>query len=349
MVRLRRALAGMAVAFTPIAAIVAPGLASTAEATTPEVGFTADPLPTYQTNGIAWALAQAEGVVYVGGTFSAVRPPGSAAGVNESAASNFVALDATTGTPTGCQLAFTGPSSSVRALAVSPDQQTLYAAGLFSAVGGTPAQNFAAIDLTTCRPILSFRPQVGGWARSISVAPNGNVFIGGDFGTVNDQPRQRFAAFDPTGALLPWAPAAASNPKTDAATGVTTIPPSSGYAIAITPDGQSAAIGGAFDTINGADSHALAIVDTASGAVVRGYPNRSFASQASTVKTLFADSTGLYSGNEGTGFEVFDGRTALDLGTFNQRWRDWCFGATQSVLVERGNLYGASHAHDCNR
>src|SRR3954470_21897814 len=106
MVRLRRALAGMAVAFTPIAAIVAPGFASTAAATTPGVGFTADPLPTYQTNGIAWAMAQADGVVYVGGAFSAVRPSGSAAGTNESVVDNFVALDAATGTPTGCQAHF---------------------------------------------------------------------------------------------------------------------------------------------------------------------------------------------------------------------------------------------------
>lgn len=44
-----------------------------AAALTPPVGFTADNLTTYQTNGIVWALAEANGVVYAGGTFANVR------------------------------------------------------------------------------------------------------------------------------------------------------------------------------------------------------------------------------------------------------------------------------------
>ena len=43
----------------------------------------------------------------------------------------------------------------------------------------------------------------------------------------------------------------------------------------------------------------------------------------------------------------FDGRIALDPTTLNQRWRDLCLGATQDVLLDGGNLYGADHAHDC--
>src|SRR5207253_1412501 len=86
MLGLRRALAGLVAAAAPLTVILPPGLADRAAATTPDVGFTADPLPTYQTNGIAWALAEANGVVYVGGTFSAVRPPGAAAGTSETPA-----------------------------------------------------------------------------------------------------------------------------------------------------------------------------------------------------------------------------------------------------------------------
>ena len=173
MARLRRALVALAVAAAPLATLVAPGLTETAAAITPDVGFTADALSTYQTNGIAWSVAEADGIVYVGGTFSAVRPAGSAAGTNELAATNFVALDAATGIPRGCQLSFTGSSSSVRALGVSPDKQTLYAAGLFGAVNGMAVQNVAAIDLTTCKPITTFRPAVSGWVRALSVAPSG--------------------------------------------------------------------------------------------------------------------------------------------------------------------------------
>src|SRR5215212_12092130 len=304
MVRLRRALAGVAVALLPVSAVATPGLVDTAAAITPGVGFTADPLPMYQTNGIAWSVASANGVVFVGGTFSAVRPAGAPAGTQETPVSNFVALDAATGSPTGCSLSFTGTSASVRALAVSPDSSTLYAAGLFSAVNGVAAQNLAAINLATCKPISTFRPAVSSWVRGLDVGPDGNVYLAGEFSTVSGQARKRFAAVSPAGALLPWAPAA------DLA----------GYTVAVTPDGSKAAIGGAFDLVNGADSHALAIVDTATGATVRAYPNH-FVPVNSTVKSVIADSTGIYTANEGTGGGVFDGRLALNGDTLAQRWR----------------------------
>jgi fibronectin type 3 domain-containing protein len=332
MVRLRRALAGMAAAVAPIAAVVAPGFVSTAHALTPGVGFTADPLPTYQTNGIAWSVAETGGVAYIGGTFSSVRPSGTAAGTTADVpASNFVALNAASGERAACQPSFTGTGASVRALAVSPDQTTLYAAGLFSAVNGTPVSNVAAIDLASCSVVPGFRPTVSSWVRDLTVASNGNVYIAGEFTTVSGQTRQHFAAFSPNSALLPWAPA------TDL----------DGYTVAITSDGKNAAIGGAFDFVNGSDSHALAIVNADTGANVRTYPNH-FVPVNSTVKSLKADSTGIYSGNEGTGGGVFDGRIALDPLNFNQRWRDTCLGATQDVLLDGGNLYGANHAHDCS-
>ncbi|BCK66281.1 hypothetical protein Srufu_002340 [Streptomyces libani subsp. rufus] len=45
---------------------------------TGETTLTADPLRTWQTDGIVWAMAYAKGIVYVGGTFSHIRPPGAA-------------------------------------------------------------------------------------------------------------------------------------------------------------------------------------------------------------------------------------------------------------------------------
>src|SRR4051812_32696564 len=67
-----------------------------AHALTPPVTMTADDLPTWQTNGVVWALAQSHGIVYAGGTFSAVRPPGAAAGEQERQVLNFAAFDAAT-------------------------------------------------------------------------------------------------------------------------------------------------------------------------------------------------------------------------------------------------------------
>lgn len=93
-----------------------------ATALQPPVGITAGNLPTYQTNGIVWAMAQSGGDVFAGGTFSTIRPPGAAAGTSETAAGNFASFNAATGQPAGCQPAFTVGSNNatVRALAVSP-------------------------------------------------------------------------------------------------------------------------------------------------------------------------------------------------------------------------------------
>ena len=123
-----------------------------------------------------------------GGTFSAIRPPGSPAGTNERRAVNFAALDAATGQPTSCDLSFTVGSglATVRALAVSPDHKTLYAGGRFGAVNGVKVSNVAAIDIKTCTPKAGFRPSVNATVRALA-ATDGNVYLGGDFSTVAGQ------------------------------------------------------------------------------------------------------------------------------------------------------------------
>ncbi|MFD4779151.1 hypothetical protein ACFWNU_35630, partial [Streptomyces sp. NPDC058427] len=74
--RLRRARGGVfaaVLALTAGALTTSAATAPPAAALTPPVGFTADDLATYQTNGIVWSLAEAKGVVYAGGTFTGVR------------------------------------------------------------------------------------------------------------------------------------------------------------------------------------------------------------------------------------------------------------------------------------
>ncbi|MFE9257989.1 DNRLRE domain-containing protein [Streptomyces sp. NPDC006879] len=303
-----------------------------ASAITEPVAFTADELPTWQTNGIVWAMAEAEGTVFAGGTFSAVRPPAGASG-SEQTAVNFAAFDAATGAPTSCQLSFTvgQGSATVRALALSPDKKTLYAGGYFGAVNDVPVASLAAIDVASCTPKTSFHPSFPATVRALAVTED-TVYAGGDFGNVEGQTRQRYAAVDATsGALKPFV-ANADEP---------------GRAIEVTPDGKHVLLGGDFFTVNGTNSHALAVVDATSGALTKAYPN-GFIPTNSVVKDIATDETGFYTGNEGSGGGVFDGRIALNLTDFNQRWRDTCLGATQAVLPYKGVLYSASHAHDCS-
>ncbi|MFE7388993.1 LamG-like jellyroll fold domain-containing protein [Streptomyces sp. NPDC057582] len=305
--------------------------ASPAAALTPPVSLTADDLSTWQTNGIVWSMAATGGVVYAGGTFSTVRPPGAAAGTSEQPAVNFAAFDAATGAPTGCSLSFTLSSgtATVRALALSPDNTTLYAGGQFGAVNGVGVSNIAAIDTATCTPRQDFKVAVSATVRALSVTDD-TVYLGGDFNTVAGQTRNKFAAVTTGAQLKPW------TANTDEV----------GRAVQVTPDGQHVLIGGDFFTVNGTTSHALAVVDATTGAITKSYPG--FIPNTSTVQDLTTDDTGFYTANEGTGGGVFDGRIALNLSNFEQRWRDTCLGATQAVLVHDGVLYSGSHAHDCS-
>ncbi|MFI2297570.1 LamG-like jellyroll fold domain-containing protein [Actinacidiphila glaucinigra] len=304
--------------------------APTAGALTPPVAITADPLPTWQTNGVVWAMAHQGGTVFAGGTFSTVRSSGSG-GTTQSAV-NFAAFNAATGAPTGCRLSFTigSGTATVRALEVSPDGRTLYAGGWFNAVNGVAVSSLAAIDIATCTPIASFRPSFSATVRAIDVSAD-TVFVGGDFTSVAGQSRPRFAALSTGGALRAW------NPNAD----------KPGRAVQLSPDGAHAVLGGDFDTVGGTGSHALAVVDTDTGALTRAYPV-GFIPATSVTKDLTADATAVFTANEGTGGGVFDGRIALNTSDFGQRWRDNCLGATQSVEVYRTVLYSGSHAHDCS-
>ncbi|MFF0050442.1 DNRLRE domain-containing protein [Streptomyces sp. NBC_01620] len=320
-----------ALALSTAAGLGLVALPQPAAALTPPIAFTADDLPTWQTNGIVWTLAEAGATVFAGGTFSQVRPPEGGSGTAQNAV-NFVALNAATGNPTSCNLSFTigSGSATVRTLAVSPDKKTLYAGGYFGAVNGTPVSSLAAIDIATCTPKASFHPSVSATVRALAVT-NDTVYLGGDFTSVGGSAHARYAAVDATsGAVKPFQ-ADVDEP---------------GRAVAVTPDGNNVILGGDFFTVNGANSHALAVVDSATGANVRTYPG--FIENNSVVKALDTDATGFYTGNEGTGGGVFDGRIALDLSTLNQRWRDTCLGATQAVKSYQNVVYSASHAHDCS-
>ncbi|WP_069169309.1 LamG domain-containing protein [Streptomyces griseus] len=304
---------------------------SPAAALTPPVSLTADDLTTWQTNGIVWSMATTDGVVYAGGTFSTVRPPDAAPGTGERPAVNFAAFDAATGAPTGCSLSFTMSSgtATVRALALSPDGRTLYAGGQFGAVNGEGVSNFAAVDTATCTPRKDFKISVSATVRALDATAD-TVYLGGDFTSVGGQTRNKFAAVTTSAGLLPWTAHADEVAR----------------AVQVTPDGKHVALGGDFFTVNGTATHALAVVDATTGALTTSYPG--FIPDTSTVQDLTTDATGLYTANEGTGGGVFDGRIAIDLDDYRQRWRDTCLGATQAVLVHSGVLYSGSHAHDCS-
>ncbi|MGI3785394.1 MAG: LamG-like jellyroll fold domain-containing protein [Janthinobacterium lividum] len=305
------------------------------------VSFSADDLPTWQANGVVWSIGQAKGKVYAGGAFTQLRPPTGGTGTAVSRAS-FAVLDAETGNPDSCQLDVTlsGSSGTVRSVIASPDGSTVYIGGNFSNVGGTTVSRVAAIDTASCTVKPLRVSSISSTVYALALSSN-TLYVGGAFNTVAGATRNQFAAVNATtGALLPFTANAGLTGR-DAA-----VKPD-GRAIAVSPDGTKVALGGKFDTVNGVDSHALAIVDATSGSNLRTYPSN-FIHRDSTVQSLITAGTGLFAGDEGTGSGVFDGRLAIDWTSMDQTWRDTCLGATQAVLAYQGTLYSASHAHDCS-
>lgn len=188
-------------------------------------------------------------------------------------------------------------------------------------MNGTATNGLVAINTATCTLRPGFAPSFGATVRALDVAANGTVYAGGDFQSVNGQNRRFFGAVTAAGALTAW------NPDAD----------DPGRTLKVTPDGQSVLIGGDFVTVGGANSHALAVTAAGTGALTRAYTNN-FIPSSAVIKDIVTDtvSGGWYVGGEGAGGASFDGRLAMDLTTFDQRWRDTCQGATQALRVYRG-------------
>ncbi|MCW2804801.1 MAG: hypothetical protein JWN06_3018 [Propionibacteriaceae bacterium] len=327
-----------AVAIGATALSVGPAVQS-ASALSAGVSFSAENLPTWQANGIVWSVGQSKGKVVAGGTFTEVRPPaGNTAAVQ--ARSNLAIFNAETGNPDSCQLNVTlaGGTATVRSV-ITAEDGTVYIGGNFSNVGGVSVSRVAAIDVQACTVKPLRVSGVSSFVHSMAVSGN-SLYLAGSFTSVAGQPRQQFAAVNATtGAVLPFI-------ADSALVGRAATAAPDGRALAVSPDGSKVALGGEFDTINGADSHSIAVVDAVTGAIVKNYPT-GFINTNSITKTLHTSGNTLYGGNEGTGGGVFDGRFAIDWGTLDQKWRDTCLGATQAVLVYKDTLYAASHAHNC--
>ncbi|WSQ12758.1 fibronectin type III domain-containing protein [Streptomyces sp. NBC_01231] len=289
----------------------------------------ADPLATWQTDGIVWSLATANGVVYAGGTFESVRPPGAAKGQRQVKRRNFAAFDAKTGKLLPCAPSFTGYNHTVRAMKPSPDGRVLYVGGSFNRAGSEKAANAIALNTAGCSVRKDFKPAVSATVRAIETTDQA-VYLGGDFGRVGGQIRNHMAALSPKGTLLPF--------KADLDQSV--------RALSATPSHGRIFAGGDFESVNGQTARSLVALHPTTGSTVLTYPG--WFPLQSSVKTIAHDKSRFFVGAEGHGPGIYDGRIAGRLTNNTMVWKDTCRGATQSVVPFNGVLYSASHAHDCN-
>ncbi|MFI0443923.1 hypothetical protein [Actinomadura sp. 6N118] len=336
----RRALLGLGVAALTIQAFTPP---STAADTKPSPGepltITADDLPTWQTDGVVWSITTVGDVVYVGGNFDFIRPPGTNPGdPQQLARKNLAAFNAATGeplpwNPTVDGTPFTDPNpqnecddlgnnqwncDAVWEVKASPDGSRLYVGGDFSHINGQRRAKIAAFDLPS-GTLNTFKREINSRVKALTVTDT-TVYAGGFFTAVDGTPRQRLAAFTTSdGALAAWAPTADR--------GV--------HALITSPDHSRIVIGGNFNRINDTPPHGLGAVyaDTGHSAPWETGVEYYDDVRRSWVTDLVKDGDTIYASANGEG--TFDGRLALNPDDGTMRWIDNCLGATQAITLMR--------------
>lgn len=315
-----------------------------AAALSPNLPFSADQLPTWQTNGIVFGIAETNGYVVAGGSFTRILPGAGQSGSPIDVAGVAI-LDADTGTPASCQLPLTYGAGTPIAYAVeaAPDGDTVFIGGQFSGIGGVYVSRLAEIDVVSCE-VTSFRPpSISSTVMSIA-ATDDAVFVGGRFQTVGGQQRRSFVKLTRTGALTSWVANAYGATVSAYSSTVDPDAVARGNAIALSPQGDRVVIGGDFFYVNGTPTHSFAVVDATTGNLVQSWP-ASTVGNTSRTKTLVSDGERFYVGNEGYG--GFDGTLSYRWSDYNRVWRDSCAGATQALLVHGDVLLQAHHHHDC--
>lgn len=241
------------------------------------------------TDGTVYAMAPAGNLLYVGGNFTRIGPVtgcallysvnsaqpmlplpvvagavnavtsdgvggwyigGSFAAVQSQPRNNLAHLDAL-GYVTDWNPNANGPVNALLRVG-----NTIYVGGSFTQVSGLPRASLAAVDAAGV--VKPWNPgTIGGAVYSLAsrAAPALTIYAGGSFGIAGIVSRSRVAAFDSTGAVLPW------NPN------------SSGIVYALAVSGGTVYLGGTFATLNGATSRAfIAEVDGGTGTVTGWNP-----------------------------------------------------------------------------
>ncbi len=274
---------------------------------------------------------------------------------------------------------------------------TVYATGNFSSArpagsptgtNETPRANLLAYDIRTGTLNTSFHHTLNAQGLTLAASPDGTrLYVGGDFTTIDSQPRNRIAAFDTTtGTLIAdFHPTVTNRVRALAATNTTVyvggnffsvngvgrtrlaaVAANSGAllswapkaddgevsAMVLAPGGSAVVAGGHFTTVSAAAAYGLAMLDASSGAL------RPFAA-GSVVRDGGANAgiTSLRTDGRyiiGTGY-VFgaggnlEGAFAADPAAGGKLiWLEDCKGDTYDSYTSGQVSYVVSHEHKCD-
>lgn len=293
---------------------------------------TADALPAPQINGVVWTQVMLGNVVFAAGEFTTVRPAGAPAGTDETARSNLLAYDITTGKLITAFKpgAFNG---AIKALAVSSDRKSLFVGGDFTRVGTTQRGHFAALDPVTGvlkASSATFNSRVSALAVNAK-----RVYVGGSFTKANGRTRTRLAAVTPNGGkLTSWRASANASVK----------------ALLLTTSSKLLVAGGMFTRLNGKVASGSGAVSPTTGRIKTWKINKVVKNggTASAILSLATDGTTVYGAGYTYGTGNFEGVYAASSKDGTMRWLQDCHGDVYSVLPIGNTVYSVGHAHYCS-
>lgn len=328
----QRVVRGLAVVTSAVLAVLGAGLATGPGASAAVAGdqtLSGVAAAQHQTNNEVHALATGGGVLYAGGTFTAVRAPRA---TTSTPRTYLAAFSTTTGVVTSFRVTLNGR---VRALALSADNATLYIGGDFTTVNGVSRPRLAAVATSN-----------GALRTGFNAAPNSRVttllrtgttlYAGGDFTTVGGRAKARLAALNATtGAVL-----TAFTADLDARPNV----------LAVDTSLRRLLVGGTFTTVNGLPNPAMASVDSTTG-TPQPWAAQSVGACVYSVRGIAVDEAAdtAYVTSLADAPGCFEGVYRANIADGSVVWQDECAGAGQSVVLLKGQVYFASHTHDCGR
>jgi hypothetical protein len=309
----RCAAAGLALAAMVTASTASTALASlsaTPDATTP------------QTNGRVHVIMRVDGVVYVGGSFSTVRPAGKPLGDPSSLGRpDAFAFDAHTGAilPWNPK-----PNGVVRAMAANPFGSEIFLGGNFTTVGGKAHNHLAAtaacVNHSTCPgAVQPWAPGTDGGVYALAAEGN-TLYVGGLFKRINNvRHRDLGAVTISQGKLTRFAPSGA---------------PRQVRALLISPGGARVFVGGNFQSIGSSAQNHLAALNAVTGAPGRwrDHPPYAVLSLAETSSTLWAAGAG--GGGHMRSYRMSDG---------HQERQTVANGNVSSISMYHGEVLAVGH------
>lgn len=269
------------------------------------------PTPTWQTNGRVNVIVVHKNRVYIGGQFTAVRPPGAPAGSQEVTRNHVAAFNIAKGT-----LVAWNPNANGTVRAIQVVGSNVYLGGSFTRIGNSGRQRLARVNNSTGAP-TAWHPGANSEVLAFGYS-NGTLYAGGGFTTAGGAARAHLAAFNTsTGNLTGWSPSTDDQVK----------------AITITPGGVRVVVGGFFTQVNGTSAAHLAAINPGGSGTLA-----SFGHVAYPVIGLAHDANGVYLAGAGGG-----GNFAGFSLTGQERWVGGTNGNVQAIAVVGGIVYVGGH------